>query len=252
MHGRIPLALLTALGCTLSALTAGALAAAPGAVDPAPDSTTKPVAEIANRPSKGFTYARVRDGHSVAVSRHPGGSPFRRLPAYTEMGSRRNLAVIRVRPDWVAVAPTMKRNGHSVWIRRDDENVVFVRTMYSVKIDLSRRQLTLRRGTHVIRRLPVAVGRPGSSTPAGRFAVTDKLNGRALSPYYGCCVLALNGHQPNLPAGWSGGSRLAIHGTNAPASIGTAASAGCPRARDRDLRVMMRLLPPGTPVFVRR
>ncbi|MEX0993509.1 MAG: L,D-transpeptidase [Solirubrobacterales bacterium] len=235
----------------MSALTAGALAAEPGAVEPAPDSTTRPVAEIANRPSKGFTYARMRDGHSVAVSRRPGGRPYKRLPAYTEMGSRRHLAVVRVRPDWVAVAPTMKRNGHSVWIRRDDVNITFVRTMYSVRVDLSRRQLALKDGTRVIRRLPVAIGRPGSSTPTGRFAVTDKLNGFSLSSYYGCCVLALNGHQPNLPAGWSGGNRLAIHGTSDPGSIGTAASAGCVRARDRDLRVLMRLLPPGAPVFIR-
>ena len=113
------------------------------------------------------------------------------------------------------------------------------------------RWLELRRHGRRIRRITVAVGRPGSETPTGRFAVTDKLNGRRYGSYYGCCVLALSGHQPKLPAGWSGGDRLAIHGTDSPATIGAAASAGCLRAWDADLHVLMRRVPVGTPVFIR-
>jgi lipoprotein-anchoring transpeptidase ErfK/SrfK len=100
--------------------------------------------------------------------------------------------------------------------------------------------------------MTVGVGRPGSPTPLGRFAVTDKLSGGAYGPYYGCCILALSAHQPNLPPGWPGGDRIAIHGTNDPGSIGAATSAGCPHALDVDLRVLMRRVPLGTPVFVRR
>jgi lipoprotein-anchoring transpeptidase ErfK/SrfK len=72
-----------------------------------------------------------------------------------------------------------------------------------------------------------------------------------VASYYGCCILALNGHQPKLPAGWQGGNRLAIHGTNAPGTIGSAASAGCLRAADSELQVLMRRVPLGTPVFIR-
>jgi lipoprotein-anchoring transpeptidase ErfK/SrfK len=97
----------------------------------------------------------------------------------------------------------------------------------------------------------VAVGRPGSETPTGRFAVTDKLRGAGYGPYYGCCILALNAHQPKLPAGWQGGNRIAIHGTNSPGTIGSPASAGCLRAADSDLEVLMRRVPLGTPVFIR-
>jgi lipoprotein-anchoring transpeptidase ErfK/SrfK len=125
------------------------------------------------------------------------------------------------------------------------------RVRYSLHADLSARRLELRRGGRRIASFPVAVGRPGSSTPTGRFAVTDKLSGSRFGPYYGCCVLALSGHQPHLPAGWSGGSRLAIHGTDAPGSIGQPSSAGCLRAADTDLRMLMRRVPLGTPVFIR-
>ena len=40
--------------------------------------------------------------------------------------------------------------------------------------------------------------------------------------------------------------------TNAPGTIGAAASAGCLRAADADLRILMRRVPLGTPVFIRR
>jgi lipoprotein-anchoring transpeptidase ErfK/SrfK len=99
--------------------------------------------------------------------------------------------------------------------------------------------------------MTVGIGRSGSPTPTGRFAVTDRLAGSNYGSYYGCCILALSAHQPYLPAGWPGGNRIAIHGTNAPSTIGTASSAGCLRARDADLRVLMRRVPLGTPVFIR-
>ena len=82
--------------------------------------------------------------------------------------------------------------------------------------------------------------------------MTDKLPGSRFGPYYGCCILALTGHQPNLPSGWTGGDRLAIHGTDAPSSIGAASSAGCLRASDEDLRVLMATVPLGTQVSIHR
>ena len=97
----------------------------------------------------------------------------------------------------------------------------------------------------------MAVGSAGSPTPPGRYAVTDKIDGSRYGSYYGCCILALTGHQTNPPPGWTGGDRLAIHGTNAPSTIGTPASAGCLRAADDDLQVLMRLVPLGTPVHVK-
>jgi lipoprotein-anchoring transpeptidase ErfK/SrfK len=106
------------------------------------------------------------------------------------------------------------------------------------------------RGRRAVRRIDVAIGRAGSETPTGRFAVTDKLAGSAYGPYYGCCILALSAHQTHTPPGWTGGNRVAIHGTDSPSTIGTAASAGCLRAADADLVVLMRRVPVGTPVFI--
>ena len=120
----------------------------------------------------------------------------------------------------------------------------------SIHVDRSARRLTVRRDGRVVRRLPVAVGRPGTETPTGRFAVTDKLRTRRADSPYGCCALALSGHQPKLLPGWPGGDRLAIHATPQADSVGHAASLGCLRAKTRDMHALMRIVPLGAPVFV--
>jgi hypothetical protein len=196
--------------------------------------------------------------HRIAVVR--GSMPLRSGPngrvlatalARTEFGGPRVLSVAARRGSWLGVVATELPNGRLAWVNAGNRALRLRRTAYSLHADLSERALELRRGGRTIRRLTVAVGRPGSETPTGRFAVTDKLSGSRFGPYYGCCILALNGHQPHLPAGWPGGDRLAIHGTDSPGTIGTAASAGCLRAADADLELLMHRVPVGTPVFIR-
>jgi hypothetical protein len=175
-----------------------------------------------------------------------------RIGSTTEFGSRRVLAVAARRRDWLGVVATERPNNRLGWVRRDNAGLKLRRTGWSLHADLSDRTLTLRQDGRRVHRLTVAIGRPGSETPTGRFAVTDKLSGSSYGPYYGCCILALSGHQPKTPPGWTGGNGLAIHGTDAPSSIGTAASAGCMRASDADLRRLMDKVPLGTTVFTRR
>ena len=102
----------------------------------------------------------------------------------------------------------------------------------------------------VIDRFRIGVGRTGSDTPPGTYAVTDLIRTERASTY-GCCVLALTGHQPSLPAGWIGGDRLALHGTADPSSVGAARSAGCIRVAEPDLRRLMRRIRLGSKVTIR-
>ena len=142
-------------------------------------------------------------------------------------------------------------NGRLAWIREDPAKLVFHVTPYVIRADLSRRRLTLRRGRRAVARVPITVGAPGSPTPPGRYSVTDGLTtSGTFGQTYGCCVLALSGHQTNLPPGWIGGDRMAIHGTTG--AIGGASSAGCLRASDADMLSLFRRVPLGTPVLVRR
>jgi len=204
------------------------------------------------RKSPGYTVVRIRAGHSVKLRATPGGSSVGTLGPRTEFGSKRVLSVAAARGRWLGVTVPERPNGKLGWIDGRSPAIDRSRVKVSLRADLSARHVDLRVGRRVVKRVKVAIGRPGSPTPIGRFAVTDKMAGNRYGAYYGCCILALSGHQPNTPAGWRGGNRLAVHGTNAPGTIGAAASAGCLRGSDRDLRTLMRRVPVGTPVFIRR
>jgi lipoprotein-anchoring transpeptidase ErfK/SrfK len=240
--------------------TATQPAAQPATVVPdAPPLTVQPVvstappAELAPKPEPEptFSIARVRPGRSVALHSKPGGPVQVRVRSTTRFGSSTTLAVAATHGQWLGMTSTDLPNGTLGWVkRRPKDGLQAASTHISLRIDLSRRSLELRDGRKVLRRASVGIGRPGSPTPTGRFSITDKLSGGAYGPYYGCCVLALSGHQVHTPVGWQGGDRLAIHGTNDPASIGVPSSAGCMHADAADLRVLMRRVPLGTPVFI--
>jgi lipoprotein-anchoring transpeptidase ErfK/SrfK len=122
-------------------------------------------------------------------------------------------------------------------------------TSVMVRIDRSRHRLTVLKGNRVIIRFPAATGAPWSPTPTGRFFVTDRVP-FARGSYYGSFAFGISDVQTRLPPGWSGGSQLAIHGTNNPASIGRSVSAGCLRVSERALSRLKPLLRLGTPVVI--
>ena len=183
------------------------------------------------------------------LRRTPGGRTLRRLQRRTEFGSPAILAVLERRDGWLRVVTPRLPNHRSGWIPESAARLNG--TDFSLHVDRSARRVTLRRGGRVVHRATVAVGRPGNETPLGRFAVTDKLRPRDAASPYGCCAIALSGHQTRLEPGWPGGDRLAIHGTPATWSIGKAVSLGCMRAHAKDLEFLMRRVPLGTPVFIR-
>lgn len=195
--------------------------------------------------------AYVQPGRSLALRSRPSGRVLAKVGPTTQFGSRHALSVVTKRGHWLGVTEAGVGDNRLVWVDARAGRLRYTRTRLEVDVALSSRTLLIRRNGLVVRRLSVGIGRPGSPTPTGRFSVTDKLNGPAYSAFYGCCILALSATQPNLPAGWSGGNRVAIHGTLSASDFGRAVSAGCLHARDTDLRYLMRILPLGTPVVIR-
>jgi len=193
------------------------------------------------RPKPGSLIAIVR--HEIVVRSAPNGPAVARISPRTQFGSRQTLAVTHTTRAGFRVITTDLPNSRTGWVARS--GLSFRRTHLSLEVDLSRQLLRVRNGAHVLRWIHVGIGAPGTSTPTGRFAVTDKLNGAAYSPVYGCCILALSGHQTNLPQGWTGGDRLAIHW----GSLG-ALSTGCLHASTGDLRFLMRSVPLGAQVVI--
>jgi lipoprotein-anchoring transpeptidase ErfK/SrfK len=167
-----------------------------------------------------------------------------RVGARTEFGSQPRLAVIGEFGDWLAVISAKLGNRVRGFVLRSNVRVMHV--PFSVEVDRSARGLTVWRNGVALRRIDVAVGKPSTPTPQGRFAITDKLSNFWPS-LYGCCAIALSARQTRPTPGWNGGDRIAIHAGH---GVGAAVSNGCVRAATADMRFLMRVLPLGTQVVV--
>ena len=241
-RGVLLLAVLLLAGCGAAKEEPG-----PAPFTPVKESVTTATAAAAAAHRGRYPTARVLKVTRLRAT--PGGRKLMWIGTRTEFDSPRVLSVTARRGGWLRVLASERPNGRSAWIR--ESMVRLAGTDYSIHVDRSARRLTLRRKGHAIRSFPVAVGRPGTETPTGRFAVTDKLHPADPGSPYGCCAVALSGHQTKLIDGWPGGDRLAIHATPNVETVGRAASLGCMRGRTADVRRLMRRVPVGTQVFIR-
>ena len=190
--------------------------------------------------------ARVPAGRRLTLRASPGGQVLTTVGSHTEFGSPQTFSVAYVKGPWLAVRSTALGNTLLGWVRA--RRVHLLNRTLSLEVDLSKRELIVH-DVGILRRMRVAVGAPDTPTPAGTFYVTDKLPGADFGSYYGCCILALSGRQPHLPQGWSGGDRLAIHGSPTP-TWGLAVSNGCLHANEADLQYLMQNVPLGTAVRI--
>ena len=220
----------------------------------APEPSVRAPQEVSRTPQQRPATGRrwplgARLVRRAQLRERPGGRIVRALHPRTGYGSNRVLAVVARRPGWIGVLSHYMPNSRAGWIPAD---AAVLRYMpYTIDVDLSALRLLVRHDGNVVRRVKVAVGRPGHETPTGRYAITDTLRVSSAGGPYGCCALALTGRQPNIPQGWTGGDRIAIHGTNKEASVGTPASSGCLRASNRDMRWLMKRIPVGVQVRIR-
>ena len=219
----------------------------PAPFTPVKETVTTATSAAAATPRGRYLTARVLKVTRLRAA--PGGRKLMWIGTRTEFDSPRVLSVTARRHGWLRVLASERPNGRAAWIRED--RVRLAGTDYSIHVDRSARRLTLRHGRRAVGSFPVAVGRPGTRTPLGRYSVTDKLRVTTPDSPYGCCVLALTGHQNRLPPGWPGGDRLAIHATKELSSIGKPASLGCMRITSVQARWLIKAIPAGSPVFVR-
>jgi lipoprotein-anchoring transpeptidase ErfK/SrfK len=246
----------------LIATAAGLVIALPLAVTDALSTgavkAARPPAAATGLPDRPSAYALARGrGQPVAVLTRrtvlrasPAGRRIAKLDRHTEFGTPTVLAAVGEKGNWLRVMATELPNGRTGWIPASAAGVVA--SPWAMRADLSTRTLTVLKDGVVVRRVRVAIGKQSTPTPTGRFAVTDKLDFVGGTRAYGCCAVALTGHQSHLEPGWRGGDRLAIHGTRQPRTIGYAASFGCLRAGDSDVRWLVRRTYLGSIVEIRR
>lgn len=126
-----------------------------------------------------------------------------------------------------------------------------------LELILSQRRVQVWQDNRVIRRYPVAVGKPGWETPQGDFVVEVKVKDPVWQSFTSSKQIPA-GH-PNNPLGrhwigfWSDGvDEIGFHGTPHPETVGKAISHGCVRMYPRDVAELFDLVELGTPVRVRR
>jgi lipoprotein-anchoring transpeptidase ErfK/SrfK len=214
--------------------------AAPAPVVTSPPTTTAPVPTVAS------TTAHVR-GDGLDVFHDPSATqPTLHLAPATEFGTPRVLLVVGSSVDpWLQVLVPVRPNNAVGWIRAQDVDLTTGHD--ELQVSLRDRSLQWVHDTTVVLRTPIAIGAASSPTPPGRYFVTDVLpSGGGYGPF----ILALNGHSDTFTNFGGGDARLAVHGTNDPASIGSAASHGCVRLPNALITRLASTLPPGTPVVV--
>jgi lipoprotein-anchoring transpeptidase ErfK/SrfK len=123
------------------------------------------------------------------------------------------------------------------------------RVKRQVVVSVPDRKLVVMENGAVLRVFPVAVGADVSPSPTGAFEIVSRLTDPT---YYHSGVVIPAGADNPLGPRWVGFNKkgYGIHGTNAPGSIGKAASHGCIRMRNRDIVQFFALVSVGDTVEI--
>jgi hypothetical protein len=200
-----------------------------------------------------LAYAAVVKRQAFAY-RLPGRTPIARFGKVNVNDYPTVFGVLGavVRPDctptWYRVQLPMKPNGLVGFVRARDVDLATVRTR--IVVDVSDRRLTLYRGGKRELTATVAVGSAATPTPTGRYYVNQRLIPADKGGPFGPAAIGISAFS-NVLTGWTQGGPVAIHGTNAPWSIGRAVSNGCIRLPNPILRRVFHEALAGTPVIIR-
>ncbi|HUO15320.1 MAG TPA: L,D-transpeptidase [Verrucomicrobiae bacterium] len=110
-----------------------------------------------------------------------------------------------------------------------------------VVVSIPDRKLAVLENGSVLATFPVAVGAAVSPSPTGEFQIVTRVSHPT---YYRPGTVIPSGKDSPIGTRWLGLSQkgYGIHGTNAPRSIGRAASHGCIRLRNRDMERLYSML----------
>lgn len=240
-----------------------ALAAGCGQTTQAAAPAQKPVRPAAKRCAPGtfqrlgstkLAYAAFVRSRAF-VSRTPGGRPFARFGRLNVNRVPTIFAIRGARLDRhcrrseYLVQVAKRPNGITGWVPARQVGVAKLRTR--ILVDLSQKRVTLYRSGERVLSATAAIGSPATPTPTGSFYVNQRLIPRDPSGPFGPGAVGISAFSDVL-TGWTQGGPIAIHGTNAPWSIGQAVSNGCIRLPNAVLRKLFRQALNGTPVVIRR
>ena len=110
---------------------------------------------------------------------------------------------------------------------------------YVILIQIDEKKLFLLENSICVKKYTIATGRPGYPSPIGDWEIIGK--GGSWGQGFGARWMGLN-------VSWG---KYGIHGTSNEGSVGYAASHGCIRMRNKDVKELYDLINVGTPVIIR-
>jgi lipoprotein-anchoring transpeptidase ErfK/SrfK len=191
----------------------------------------------------------------VTVTRRPDGRVLARFGKLnvngvpTVFSIRGAVLSASCRPSNYLVQIPKRPNGLTGWISA--AQVTTARVSTRIVVDLSQKRVVLYRNGMKVLSAPAAVGAPATPTPTGRFYVNQRLIPVDRRGPFGPGAVGISAFSDVL-TGWTQGGPIAIHGTNAPWSIGKAVSNGCIRIPNAMLKRVFAQALNGTPVLIRR
>jgi lipoprotein-anchoring transpeptidase ErfK/SrfK len=176
----------------------------------------------------------------------PGGRPVATLPV-TQLGSPTWVPVVSRSGAWVQVLLPSKPNQSAGWISTARGGLRTAHTPYLIKVDVSRRRLSLLKSGRTIGHWTVAVGARRTPTPTGRTFLLALLQPATRTP--GPPLIPLGTHSATLDTFGGGPGTVALHGWPDRSVFGRAVTHGCVRVPDAALRALAQV-PLGTLVLI--
>jgi lipoprotein-anchoring transpeptidase ErfK/SrfK len=216
-----------------------------------PETQSKPGTEVAPVPATTATGSK-------ATPTAKSGTPL--APATTATGSTTPTAKPGTTPAPATTATgTKPAAGSNVTPQKQPASAVStnsppVMDTVNLVLNLKEKQVYVYKGDKVLTKYPVAIGKKGWETPTGDWYVMEKVVNPGWTSFKNGSVMKPGKDNP-LGERWigfwtDGKDVIGFHGTPNIKSIGTAASHGCVRMYNKDVKALFPLVKVGTTVKV--
>lgn len=176
----------------------------------------------------------------------PGGPPVAALPI-TELMNPTWVPVVQSQLGWDRVLLPTRPNHSTGWIYLARGGLRTAYSAYQIEVNLAAYRLTVSDAGRKLGSWKVAIGAPGTPTPAGRTFLLASL--APVHPTYSPLILPLGVHSASLSTFGGGPGTVGLHGWPDPVVFGHAVTHGCVRVPAAALRVLSRI-PLGSAVVI--
>jgi lipoprotein-anchoring transpeptidase ErfK/SrfK len=193
----------------------------------------------------------------VAVARHSqlqfyprpqAQKRFLSLASPTPAHATLTVLVKQQKAGWVQTYLPQRPNDSVGWVRKSA--VRLLADPWLVVIHLHTHRMIVRRAHRLMKTFKIAVGKPSTPTPTGRFFITELLKQPDAGGAYGPYAFGTSAYSNVLLHFGTGDGQIGLHGSNEPSLIGQSISHGCVRLYNQDVTWLSQRIPLGTPVRI--